>query len=201
VFWIALPFYVHEQTGSWSATGAMFFVETLPPILLGSLAGVYVDRWDQKQTLVTTDLARALVFLLLLVAGSPKWLWVIYPITFVEAGGLYLLSGGVAAVVLKEYLNEEYAQLARQATAALCRKHPLASGERAHQFVGLRHRVRPGVREFPVRQKPVPSHERGRSMRSVQRCQRHRGGQVKRGAGCFEHDADGPALVPAEPDG
>jgi hypothetical protein len=41
---IALPFFVYERTGSVLATGAMFAAETLPRLLFGSMAGVFVDR-------------------------------------------------------------------------------------------------------------------------------------------------------------
>jgi hypothetical protein len=40
VLFIALPFYVFSLTGSALATGVMFIVETLPRVLLGSVAGV-----------------------------------------------------------------------------------------------------------------------------------------------------------------
>ena len=85
VFWIALPFYVHERTGSALATGTTFFVNTLPPLLLGSLAGVCADRWDRKRTMVVANFSRALALLLLLAARSPGRLWIIYPAIFAES--------------------------------------------------------------------------------------------------------------------
>jgi MFS family permease len=48
----ALPFYVFQLTGSVVATGTMFLVEVIPPILLGSVAGVFVDRWDRRWIIV-----------------------------------------------------------------------------------------------------------------------------------------------------
>lgn len=84
LLWIALPFYVYERTGSALATGTMFIVQTLPPILFGILAGIFVDQWDRKQTLVIADLLRFLVVLLLLLAYTLDWLWLIYLVVFVE---------------------------------------------------------------------------------------------------------------------
>lgn len=84
LLWIALPFYVYERTGSALATGAMFIAQTLPPILFGSLAGIFVDRWDRKQTMVMADLARFFVILLLLLVYFLDWLWLLYPLIFVE---------------------------------------------------------------------------------------------------------------------
>ncbi|HEX6719151.1 MAG TPA: MFS transporter [Pyrinomonadaceae bacterium] len=82
VLFIALPFYVYEQTGSTLATGAMLVVSTLPRLLFGSLAGVLVDRWDRKLTMIAADLLRASVLLLLLLVPLYGWLWLIYPVSF-----------------------------------------------------------------------------------------------------------------------
>src|SRR5215203_3398866 len=82
---VALPFFVYERTGSALATGAMFIAETLPRLLFGSLAGVFVDRWDRKKTMIFSDLSRALILLplLLVAAGAP--LTLVYAVAFVEA--------------------------------------------------------------------------------------------------------------------
>lgn len=82
VLWIALPFYVYEQTGSALATGAMFIVNNLPTLLFGSLAGVFVDRWDRRRIMIGTDLLRALLLLFLLLARSSQTIWLVYPTAF-----------------------------------------------------------------------------------------------------------------------
>jgi len=63
----------------------MFAAETLPRLLFGSVAGVFVDRWDRKRTMIISDLLRAVVLLplLLVAAGGP--LWLVYVVAFVEA--------------------------------------------------------------------------------------------------------------------
>ena len=83
VLFIALPFYVYEQTGSTLATGAMLVVSTLPRLLFGSLAGVLVDRWDRKLAMIAADLLRAVILLVLLLVPLYGWLWLIYPVGFV----------------------------------------------------------------------------------------------------------------------
>ncbi len=82
---VALPFFVYERTGSALATGAMFIAETLPRLIFGSVAGVFVDRWDRRKTMVLSDLSRALIVLplLLVAAGGP--LMLVYAVAFVEA--------------------------------------------------------------------------------------------------------------------
>ena len=82
---IALPFFVYERTGSALATGATFAAETLPRLLFGSVAGVFVDRWDRKKTMVVADLARAVILLPLLAVAAGGPLWLVYVVAFVEA--------------------------------------------------------------------------------------------------------------------
>ena len=85
VLFIALPFYTYSLTGSVLATGAMFIVSTLPRLVLGSVAGVFVDRWDRKRTMIIADLLRFLLILMLLFVRSRDWLWLIYVSSFLES--------------------------------------------------------------------------------------------------------------------
>jgi MFS family permease len=85
VLLVALPFYVYAVSGSTLATGAMFVVETVPAIVLGSIAGVYVDRWEKRRTLMVCDLGRAATLLALLAARTPQWLWIMYPVACIQS--------------------------------------------------------------------------------------------------------------------
>ena len=82
---VALPFYVFQRTGSALATGATFIVEVIPTLLLGSVAGVFVDRWSRKMTLVVTKMLSALVLLLLLFVQTRNGLWLVYVVAFAES--------------------------------------------------------------------------------------------------------------------
>lgn len=82
---IALPFYIYDVTGSAFATSAMFIVEVLPRLLVGSIAGVFVDRWDRKKTMISADLLRALVLVPIIFAHSAGQVWVIYVVAFVNS--------------------------------------------------------------------------------------------------------------------
>ncbi|EFH86914.1 MFS transporter [Ktedonobacter racemifer] len=75
---LALPFYIYQLTGSVLQTGIMYMIEMLPRILLGSLAGVFVDRWDRRWTMIIADLSRAAVLLLILLVHTQNLIWVIY---------------------------------------------------------------------------------------------------------------------------
>ena len=77
---IALPLHAYALTGSAVATGAVFAASLLPSILLGSVAGVFVDRWDRKRTMVAADLLRAALLLPLLLVNSPDLLWLLYAV-------------------------------------------------------------------------------------------------------------------------
>src|SRR4029077_8380276 len=81
----ALPFYVYATTGSTLASGATFLAGSLPTLLFGSFAGVFVDRWDRKRLIVIGGLAQGAVLLLLLLARTADTLWIVYVVAFVES--------------------------------------------------------------------------------------------------------------------
>ena len=55
---IALGVMVFAFTGSALQTGLVFLAATLPNLLLGPIAGTFVDRWDQKRVMIVSDLLR-----------------------------------------------------------------------------------------------------------------------------------------------
>src|SRR5436309_600162 len=82
---IALPFFVYDLTRSTLATGGMFIALTVPRLLLGSVAGVFVDRWDRRRTMIAADVSRAAIMLPLLLVRSPERVWIVYLVAFLEA--------------------------------------------------------------------------------------------------------------------
>ncbi len=59
---VALFLYVLDlYEGSAGAAGLLIMVQCLPLIIFGSLAGVFVDRWDKRRTMVACDLVRAAI--------------------------------------------------------------------------------------------------------------------------------------------
>ena len=80
----ALPYYVYQQTQSTMATAVMLAAELAPYLFLGSLAGVFVDRWDRKRVLVIASSLQGGVVLLLLLVRSPEWVWVVYVVSFIQ---------------------------------------------------------------------------------------------------------------------
>jgi len=72
----AITFRMH---GSASQVSGIMIAFLAPFALMGPLAGVFVDRWNVKRTMIASDLARALLCLGLIVAATP---WHIYAILF-----------------------------------------------------------------------------------------------------------------------
>src|SRR5258708_195470 len=69
-----------KLTNSSAAVSGIVLSFTIPPIFLGLLAGVYVDRWDKKRVLFITNIARALLLCSLTIFHSS--LLIIYVFSF-----------------------------------------------------------------------------------------------------------------------
>lgn len=83
---IALSALVSRYSGgSGLAVSGLLLARYLPPLLVSPLAGVLADRLNRKALLVFSDLARAVIVLLLLTANSPDLLWLIYLLTVLQA--------------------------------------------------------------------------------------------------------------------
>ena len=68
-------------TGSALQTGMVFLAATLPNLLLGPLAGTFVDRWDQKLVMIVSDLLRAGLVLVIPFLVEANVL-LVYPLVF-----------------------------------------------------------------------------------------------------------------------
>ena len=82
---IALPVYVYQTTGSTLSTGLIFMVGTVPRILFGSVAGIFVDRWDRRRTLIVTNLLLFAGVLPLALVPATGSLWLVYVVAFFQA--------------------------------------------------------------------------------------------------------------------
>jgi MFS family permease len=76
---LAASILVYRQTGSALQVSLLLVAAALPSLMVGLLAGVFVDRLDRKQVLIISDLARAVLSfsILLTISHSSCWLYVI----------------------------------------------------------------------------------------------------------------------------
>ena len=84
MLFVALPVYVYRETGSTLATGFSVVATALPSIVVGQVAGVLVDRWDYRRTMLFTNLALVPVTLLFLGVTNAPW-WLVVPVAFIQA--------------------------------------------------------------------------------------------------------------------
>lgn len=54
-------------------------------MLFSSLAGVFVDRWNRKRTMIAADLLRAVLLLPMLLVSTPESLITVYIVGFLQA--------------------------------------------------------------------------------------------------------------------
>jgi MFS family permease len=84
VLFVAVPYEIYRRTGSTVAMAGMSLAFLLPNILLGSVAGVYVDRWDRRRLMIVVNLLQALSLIPLLFVND-LGLWVIYAVLLAES--------------------------------------------------------------------------------------------------------------------
>ena len=102
---IALPLHIFVLTDSTLATAGVLAATALPRVLLGSVAGVFVDRWNRKWTMVIADTARAALLLPILVA--PDHLPTLYFIATIQ-GTIGLVFRPAEGALLPKLVGEKH---------------------------------------------------------------------------------------------
>jgi MFS family permease len=74
---------VYRVTSSAESIGLMLIATSGPTLVIGLIAGVYVDRFDRKRILLISDLLRAILIFLIpfLIPFNINWLYVIVALT------------------------------------------------------------------------------------------------------------------------
>ena len=121
VYSTTLFIWVFTLTHSASAVSGVLAAQYLPVFLLGPLAGVFVDRWNRRQTMILSDLIRAGAATLPLLAPASLRLPAIYASVFlISAVGRFFMpaESGVLQVIVTEQQQMRAASI-KQATFAL----------------------------------------------------------------------------------
>jgi len=82
---LALLIVVNALTGSTAAIALMAIAIAIPPMTIGLVAGVYVDRLDRRRVMLASDLLRAGLVLGLVLVRSADQLPLLYALAFLEA--------------------------------------------------------------------------------------------------------------------
>jgi predicted MFS family arabinose efflux permease len=124
VLMVGVPVEVYRRTGSTLATAGMLLAWLVPAIVLGSVAGVFVDRWDRRRLMIVVNVLLA-VTLLPLLAVDTAGIWLVYLVFIIASclGQLFepaevallpnLLEGGEEQLVTANALSGVNRQLAR----------------------------------------------------------------------------------------
>lgn len=96
---LAVLWTINLLTGSPAAMGALMIVFAVPRLAFGMAAGVFVDRWDRRVTMVSADALRGMLTLGLLVAVLAGSLPAIYVLAFLASVlGVFFMPARTAAV-------------------------------------------------------------------------------------------------------
>ena len=121
VYSTTLLIWVYVLTHSAAAVSGVLIAQYLPVFLLGPIAGVFVDRWDRRQTMVISDVTRAIIVLLPLVVPIFLRLPAIYTSVFlISAFSRFFMPAraGIMQVIVADEQQPQAASIS-QATFAL----------------------------------------------------------------------------------
>ena len=121
VYSTTLLIWVFLLTHSAIAVSGVLIAQYTPVFLLGPVAGVFVDRWNRRRTMVVADIARGIAALLPLIVSAEMRLAAIYVSVFIIASFSRFFMPAKSAVLQVIVPNERQPQAASisQATMAL----------------------------------------------------------------------------------
>ena len=80
---------------------------TAPRLVFGLLAGVFVDRWNRRRTMLVSDILRAGFTLLMILAFTTRNLWLMYSLAFVMSSVGTLFNPAKGALIPKLVSEEQ----------------------------------------------------------------------------------------------
>ncbi|HLN65316.1 MAG TPA: MFS transporter, partial [Symbiobacteriaceae bacterium] len=96
----AMIYWVYDKSGnSPFVLSLSLFAAMLPNLLLSPVAGVWVDRWDRRRTMLISDLVRGCLSLLLIAAVATGQYWYALGVTFLASCAAQFFSPSRHAMV------------------------------------------------------------------------------------------------------
>jgi len=96
---IGLAYYIYAITGSTLASAIMLLASFVPQILFSSVAGVFVDRWDRKRTMIGANLLLCVGLAPLTFVHHADQVWIVYAVLMWEGTVQVFFSPAEAALV------------------------------------------------------------------------------------------------------
>lgn len=98
---LALLWFVYAVTGSPLKTSIIGLLQTIPPIILGPIIGVYVDRLPKKVLLITSDVLRAILIGVIpcLIPVESFTVSVLYVLVFLHAVSTAVFGPAMTAAI------------------------------------------------------------------------------------------------------
>ena len=102
---LAASILIYRLTGSALSVGLMLIATSGPTVLIGLIAGVFVDRYDRKRIMLMADLLRAILIFLtpFLIPLSINWVYLIVALT----SGITQFFDSAHASVLPEVASDK----------------------------------------------------------------------------------------------
>ncbi|SEO72031.1 MFS transporter [Actinacidiphila rubida] len=80
-----LAFRVYELTGSTLTSGGLLLASFVPTVVLGSVAGVFADRWDRRRAMIVLNLLHVIALLPLLAVHDRRTIGIVYAVVLAQS--------------------------------------------------------------------------------------------------------------------
>ena len=85
VLGIGIAYAVYDLTGSTLASAGSLLAAFLPQVVVGPVAGVFVDRWDRRRTMIGANVAMGFAVLPLVLVTDAATVWLLYPLLVLQS--------------------------------------------------------------------------------------------------------------------
>ena len=87
------------SSGSGIAISLFLILRAIPPLIVAPMAGVLLDRFNRRNLLIASNLLRAVIVPMYLLANSPETLWIIYVVTVAQFTLSAIFEPGQTAII------------------------------------------------------------------------------------------------------